>query len=83
MLDPVSQRLGLPASAGVTEAQTSDTITTQYNDIAAIEQIFATHGAIHRGGDRRTGRRKHGLGAAATRFSGSAYANKHEPQARC
>ncbi len=37
--------LGLPASAGVTEAQTSDTITTQYNDIAAIEKLFATHGA--------------------------------------
>ena len=37
--------LGLPASAGVTEGQTRDTITVQYNDVAAIEQVFATHGA--------------------------------------
>ncbi len=36
--------LGLPASAGVTEAQTRDTITVQYNDTRAVEQVFAEHG---------------------------------------
>lgn len=36
--------LGLPASAGVTEGQTSDTITVQYNDSGAVEQVFRTHG---------------------------------------
>lgn len=36
--------LGLPASAGVTEGQTRDTITIKYNDVAALEQIFATEG---------------------------------------
>jgi glutamate-1-semialdehyde 2,1-aminomutase len=35
--------LGLPASAGVTEAQTRDTITVQYNDLAAVEAAFASH----------------------------------------
>lgn len=35
--------LGLPASAGVTAGQTSDTLTVAYNDLAAVEQAFATH----------------------------------------
>ena len=35
--------LGLPASAGVTEAQTRDTITVQFNDLEAVERAFETH----------------------------------------
>jgi glutamate-1-semialdehyde 2,1-aminomutase len=36
--------LGLPASAGVTTGQTADTITVEYNDLAAVEQAFAQLG---------------------------------------
>ena len=32
--------LGLPASAGVVEAQTRDTLTVQFNNIEAVEQAF-------------------------------------------
>ena len=35
--------LGLPASAGVTEAQTRDTLTVQFNDLAAVRQAFDSH----------------------------------------
>ncbi|MBV9789581.1 MAG: glutamate-1-semialdehyde 2,1-aminomutase [Chloroflexi bacterium] len=36
--------LGLPASAGVTTGQTADTITVEFNDVAAVEQVFAEVG---------------------------------------
>ena len=36
--------LSLPGSAGVTEAQASETIVVPYNDIAAVEAAFAEHG---------------------------------------
>ena len=36
--------LGLPGSAGVTAAQASETIVIEYNDRAALEQVFAEHG---------------------------------------
>ncbi|HEY0602186.1 MAG TPA: glutamate-1-semialdehyde 2,1-aminomutase, partial [Herpetosiphonaceae bacterium] len=36
--------LGLPASAGVTAGQTADTITVEFNDLAAVEQVFAQVG---------------------------------------
>lgn len=36
--------LGLPASAGVTTNQTADTITTEYNDLAAAQAAFAAVG---------------------------------------
>ncbi len=36
--------LGLPGSAGVTQAQASETIVIEYNDRAALEQVFAEHG---------------------------------------
>ncbi|WP_150460821.1 glutamate-1-semialdehyde 2,1-aminomutase [Nesterenkonia ebinurensis] len=36
--------LGLPGSAGVTEAQASETIVIEYNDRAALETVFAEHG---------------------------------------
>ena len=36
--------LGLPGSAGVTEAQASETIVIEYNDRAAVEEVFAAHG---------------------------------------
>ncbi len=32
--------LGLPASAGVVEAQTRDTLTVQFNDLEAVERAF-------------------------------------------
>ncbi len=35
--------LGLPASAGVTEGQTRDTLTVQFNDLAAVRQAFDSH----------------------------------------
>ncbi|WP_460688677.1 glutamate-1-semialdehyde 2,1-aminomutase [Nesterenkonia suensis] len=36
--------LGLPGSAGVTEAQASETIVIEYNDRAALQQVFAERG---------------------------------------
>ncbi|GAA1450719.1 glutamate-1-semialdehyde 2,1-aminomutase [Nesterenkonia lacusekhoensis] len=36
--------LGLPGSAGVTQAQASETIVIDYNDRSALEQVFAEHG---------------------------------------
>lgn len=36
--------LGLPASAGVTSGQTADTITVQYNDLAAVQAAFSEVG---------------------------------------
>ena len=35
---------GLPGSAGVTEAATRDTIVVEYNDRAALEEVFASSG---------------------------------------
>ncbi len=37
--------LGLPASAGVTQNQTADTITVQYNDLESVERVFESAGA--------------------------------------
>lgn len=36
---------GLPECAGVPSAATADTMTLPYNDIAALEEAFATHGS--------------------------------------
>ncbi|MFC0581367.1 glutamate-1-semialdehyde 2,1-aminomutase [Micrococcoides hystricis] len=36
--------LALPGSAGVTEAQASETLVLPYNDAAALEEAFNTHG---------------------------------------
>lgn len=36
--------MGLPGSAGVTEAQASETIVIEYNDRAALAEVFAEHG---------------------------------------
>ncbi|WP_372593274.1 glutamate-1-semialdehyde 2,1-aminomutase [Actinotalea sp.] len=36
--------LGLPGSAGVTEATAAETLVLPYNDLAAVEEAFARHG---------------------------------------
>ncbi|WP_149203476.1 glutamate-1-semialdehyde 2,1-aminomutase [Actinotalea subterranea] len=36
--------LGLPGSAGVTEATAAETLVLPYNDVTAVEQAFAQHG---------------------------------------
>ncbi|MFT3875863.1 MAG: glutamate-1-semialdehyde 2,1-aminomutase [Propioniciclava sp.] len=36
---------GLPGSAGVTAASAADTIVLPYNDVAALEEVFAARGA--------------------------------------
>ena len=35
--------LGIPGSAGVTEAAAKDTLTVAWNDVAALEAVFAAH----------------------------------------
>ena len=37
--------LAVPNSPGVTPGASSDTILAQYNDVAGLEEIFATHGS--------------------------------------
>ncbi|WP_284978892.1 glutamate-1-semialdehyde 2,1-aminomutase [Arthrobacter sp. fls2-241-R2A-200] len=37
--------LALPGSAGVTEATAAETLVLPYNDLAAVEAAFATHGS--------------------------------------
>ncbi|MBW4094751.1 MAG: glutamate-1-semialdehyde 2,1-aminomutase [Acidobacteria bacterium] len=37
--------LAMPGSAGVTEATASETLVLPYNDISAVEEAFAQHGA--------------------------------------
>jgi glutamate-1-semialdehyde 2,1-aminomutase len=37
--------LGIPGSAGVPEGAARDTLVVPYNDLAALEQMFAEHGA--------------------------------------
>ena len=37
--------LGLPNSPGVTEGQAKDTIVLPYNDVSALQELFATRGA--------------------------------------
>ena len=37
--------LGLPGSAGVTEGTVADTVVVPYNDVAAVDEVFAAHGA--------------------------------------
>lgn len=36
--------LGLPDSPGVTASTAADTLTAEYNDLAAVRQLFASHG---------------------------------------
>src|SRR5262249_52396035 len=36
--------LGIPGSAGVPEGAARDTLVVPYNDLAALEQTFASHG---------------------------------------
>ena len=37
--------LGIPGSAGVTEATVADTIVVPYNDVRALDEVFAEHGS--------------------------------------
>jgi glutamate-1-semialdehyde 2,1-aminomutase len=37
--------LGIPGSPGVPEGTVADTLVTPYNDVGAVEQVVATHGA--------------------------------------
>ncbi len=36
--------LGLPGSAGVTEGTVADTLVAPFNDVAAVDELFARHG---------------------------------------
>ena len=53
--------LGVPNSPGVTAGTAADTLVLAYNDPAGLEEAFRRHGAKIAGGDRRAGRRQHGL----------------------
>jgi glutamate-1-semialdehyde 2,1-aminomutase len=56
--------LGLPDSPGVPAATAAQTLTAEYNDLAAVEQPLPGQPRRNRGGDRRADRRQHGLCAA-------------------
>jgi glutamate-1-semialdehyde 2,1-aminomutase len=58
--------LGNPSSAGVPADLAQHTLVLDYNDSAGLEAAFAEHGGADRRGDRRTGRRQHEPGRAAT-----------------
>ena len=54
--------LAVPNSPGVTAGTAADTLVLAYNDPAgAGSRRFAEHGSEDRRGDRRAGRRQHGL----------------------
>ena len=38
--------LGLPDSPGVTPGAVADTLTAPFNDLAAVERLFAAHGDV-------------------------------------
>ncbi len=52
--------LGLPDSPGVTPGAVADTLTAPYNDLEAVERLFARARGRDRRGHRRAGRRQHG-----------------------
>ena len=63
--------LGVPNSPGVTAGHGRDTLVLRYNDRGRPGGGVGRHGAAHRRGDRRAGRRQHGLRACHRRsFAG-------------
>ena len=64
--------LGIPGSPGVPEGTVADTLVVPFNDVAALEAVFAAHGPGPRGGDRRAGVRQHGLRGPARRATSQA-----------
>ena len=75
--------LGIPASPGVPERVTSDTIVVPYNDVDAVAAAVERVRRGARRDPRRAGRREHGLRAAGAGLPrGAADAVRREP-ARC
>ena len=54
------ETLGLPDSPGVPADLAKHTLTLPFNDLAAVEKLFAERGEQHRRGHRRAGGRQHG-----------------------
>ncbi len=54
---------GHPTSAGVPPTVVQHTLVLPYNDLRALEEAFAPHGAAHRLRDDRADRRQHELRA--------------------